>query len=452
MHTFPWILALPCVVLSCTPARAAGPTVAVPRVSPAGEWELDELYFGHTFASRMQLEVAGESLSGWVYEGHREPLKGTLKGGDVSLELTGDDGTVATYTGHIAGDRMSGTVYVKAKRPEDTATVPWTAKRFPAGRPPAARTIDFEPTKFEREFSARVPPVLRVWPGDAVRTRSVDAAGIDEKGVRRVLGGNPLTGPFYVEGAMPGDVLAVTITRLRLNRDTAVSGNGFVSRAMTPDYARDAKDPGEGAVYWRLDRQRGVATLETPSEPLKAFSVPVKPMLGCVGVAPHPAGAPLPTQDSGSIGGNMDFNLVTEGTTVYLTVNAPGALLYVGDGHAVQGDGELTGSALETSLDIELRTDVIREKWFRAPRLENADYLMAMGLEGSLDDALRSATTELARWLQEDYALSAGDASLVLGTSVGYAISEVADRNVGVVAKIPKTAVASLKRAHPGTK
>jgi acetamidase/formamidase len=144
----------------------------------------------------------------------------------------------------------------------------------------------------------------------------------------------------------------------------------------------------------------------------------------------------------------MDFNQIAEGTTLYLGVSQPGALLYVGDGHALQGDGELNGNALETSMDIEFSVEVLQKKNIDTPRVENADYLMAMALSGSLDSAFSRATSELANWLQSDYKLSSSDVAAVLGSSIQYNISEVADRNVGVVAKISKKALATLK---PGT-
>jgi acetamidase/formamidase len=120
-------------------------------------------------------------------------------------------------------------------------------------------------------------------------------------------------------------------------------------------------------------------------------------------------------------------------------------LLYVGDAHALQGDGELNGDALETSMDIEFSTNVLRQKYIGTPRAEDKDYLMAIGLSGSLDDAFRRATSELAGWLQTDYHLSVGEAAVVLGTSIEYNISEVADRNAGVVAKIRKSALLPLQ-------
>ena len=149
------------------------------------------------------------------------------------------------------------------------------------------------------------------------------------------------------------------------------------------------KDNNFNDVVWNLDLSTGLARPAKPTEHLKDLAVPVRPMLGCVGVAPGFGAAAVRTGDSGRFGGNMDFNEIREGATVYLPVAQPGALLYVGDGHALQGDGELNGNALETSLDVEFSVDLVREKRLSAPRVENDEYLMAMGLGGSLDEAFR---------------------------------------------------------------
>jgi amidase len=235
----------------------------------------------------------------------------------------------------------------------------------------------------------------------------------------------------------------ISIKHVRVNRDWAVSSNSLVERALTAGFAAKNKQPWD-SVRWHLDADKQVATLENPPDRLKGFAVQLHPMLGCVGVAPGPGDAPISTRDSGYIGGNIDFNRITEGTTVYLRVHQPGALLYLGDGHAVQGDGELNGDALETSMDVEFSIAVLRDKYIGTPRAENGDYLMAIGLAGSLDDAFRIGTSELATWLQTDYKLSPAEAAMVLGTSIEYNIAEVADRNVGVVAKIRKDRLSAL--------
>jgi acetamidase/formamidase len=147
----------------------------------------------------------------------------------------------------------------------------------------------------------------------------------------------------------------------------------------------------------------------------------------------------------GSYGGNMDYNQMREGTTLYLPVYAPGALLFIGDGHAAQGDGELTGDALETSMQVEFTVNLIKGEAMGGPRAENDEYLMSLGIGNSLDDALRAATTRLTNWLQKDYKLEPNEAAIVLGTAMRYDIAEVVDPLVHIVAKIPKSALATIK-------
>ncbi len=415
-----------------------------PMNSLTGEWQLTTVREGNSVYGTIELTSSGEEISGRIYRGGKGVVvKGSLRNGDIHLEF--EDGTDKdVYDGKLTDEGMSGDYTVKGE--SETTKGTWSAKRAATDKPASPRTIDFAPTNFYRQLSAEVKPVLRIWPGDTVRTKSVDAGGQDEKGVNRVAGGNPLTGPFYVEGAMPGDVVAITIKRLRINRDWAMSDSALVDRAVTNDYVSENKQEWKN-TRWHLDAEKQVATLENPPEHLKNFTVQLRPMLGCVGVAPNPWRAPVQTQDSGSIGGNMDFNGITEGVTVLLRVQQPGALLYLGDAHAVQGDGELNGNALETSMDVEFTVDVRREKSIGTPRVENTEYLMAMGLSGSLDDAFREATSELASWLRKDYNLSSAEVASVLGTSIEYKISEVADRSVGVVAKIRKSSLASLVAA-----
>ena len=285
--------------------------------------------------------------------------------------------------------------------------------------------------------------MLTISPGDTVHTTTVDAGGTDEKGVRRVLGGNPETGPFFIETAEPGDTLVVHLVRLHLNRDWAVSDDDFVPRAVDTEWAVKMKDAGK-SVRWHFDAERGVATVDKPTEHLKNYSVPLRPMLGCIATAPPPAAAAPGTGDSGGYGGNMDFNEVIEGATVYLPVRTQGAMLYLGDGHAAQGDGELNGNALETSMDVEFTVDVIAGKHVPGPRVESATHIMAVGLDGSIDDAFRDATVNMAGWLTEKYGLTPTEVAEVMGTSAEYKVSEVADRNAGVVVKVNKKRLEGL--------
>ncbi len=408
-----------------------------------GAWLLTTDIFGYPLHQRLTLAQKGESLTG---KADGDTVEGTLKGSGVQFASKDDGGGRNEYTGTVSGDTMSGTVVLIDGDSGERVNSTFSAKRVPERRTGSPQRHEFVPTTFHRTFSAETRPVLTIWPGDSVHTTTVDAGGADEKGVTRVLGGNPQTGPFYVEGAMPGDVLAVHIVRLRLNRDWAISDDAIVSRAVDSGLAVKLKDTGK-TIRWRLDRDKGVATPDKPAEHLKDYSVPLRPMLGCVGVAPGFASAAPRTGDSGGYGGNMDFNGIVEGTTVYLQVRQPGALLYVGDGHAVQGDGELNGNALETSMDVELLVDLIPEKRIATPRVESPTHIMAVGLDGSLEGALRGATSGMAQWLEQDYSLTPSEIAQVLGTASEIVINEVADRNAGVVMRLAKDRLKPIPRA-----
>jgi acetamidase/formamidase len=407
-----------------------------------GAWLLTTDVFGYPLHQRFTLKQKGESLTGKL---DSDEVEGTLKGGSIRFVSKQGGGGRNEYTGTLSGDTMSGTVVLIDGDTGERVNSTFEAKRVPERRAGPPQRHEFVPTAFHRRFSAENKPVLTIGPGDSVHTTTVDAGGTDEKGVTRVLGGNPETGPFYVETAMPGDVLAVHIVRLRLNRDWAVSDDAIVPRAVDSGMAVKLKDVGK-SVRWRLDRDKGIATPEKPPEHLKEYAVPVRPMLGCVGVAPGFASAGPGTGDSGRFGGNMDFNGIVEGTTVYLQVRQPGALLYVGDGHAVQGDGELNGNALETSMDVEFTVEVIPEKRIATPRVESPTHIMAVGLDGSLEGALKDATSGMAQWLEQDYALTPSEIAQVLGTASEIVINEVADRNAGIVMRLSKDRLKPLPR------
>ena len=401
-----------------------------------GRWNLHLVRFGEEFAAaRVELKTEGSKLTGTLNE---LKLEGTVDGDRLHITATRPDGKEwGKFEGRVQGDAIDGTV----KQPEDEFA--WKARREKESAA-GPKTHVFEPTAFHRVFSGAIAPVLHINSGDTIKTTTVDAGGRDAKGVRRSMGGNPETGPFFVEGAMPGDTLAIKFQRIRLNRDSAGSGDRIVPGAVQPNYYRNAKFDDKFNSEWRLDRDAGVAMLAKPTDRLKNFRVQMQPMLGCVGVAP-PSSQSFRSGWLGSWGGNMDYNGLREGTTVYLPVYQEGALLFVGDGHAVEGDGELNGDALETSMDVEFTVNLIRGQSTQGPRFENDDYLMASGIAGSLQDALQQATTELARWLERDYKLSANESNVVLGTSIRYEIAEVVDPQMHIVAKVSKAVLATLK-------
>ncbi len=244
-----------------------------------GEWHLTTVEMGIPYSERLLLTSSGNDVSGSV-SGDKS-IKGNNERDEIRFEFKrGTEDYV--YLGKVADGGMSGTYKVNGQ-----IAGAWSAKRAPSDKPALPRTLDFIPTNFYRVVSAVITPALRVWPGDTVRTTSVDAGGEDEKSVKRVEGGNPLTGPFYIEGAMPGDVLAITVKKLRVNRNWAGSDSGLVDRAVTTDYASKSKREWK-STRWHLDADKQIAVLENGPDHLKTFSVPTHPTVGCVAVAPSP--------------------------------------------------------------------------------------------------------------------------------------------------------------------
>lgn len=408
-----------------------------------GRWVVTADYLGSTLYLRMDVEQKGDRITGKFFG---DPFEGTVTGSGVQFLAKDTTGGTEDVKATMENGVMTGSaLFTDGTKKERPLTVRFSAVKAPVRPAGAPQRHEFTPTIFYRQFSPFNKPVLTVAPGDTIHTTTVDAGGVDEKGVRRVLGGNPQTGPFYVESAMPGDVLVVHIVRLKLNRDWAGSDDAIVERGMNSDLAVKMKDAGK-PVTWHLDVAKGMATSEKPGDHLKSYTVPLRPMLGCVAVAPAPAQAPPGTGDSGTWGGNMDFNEIVEGATVYLPVRNPGALLYFGDGHAAQGDGEINGNALETSMDVEVTVDVIPSKRLPGVRVESSTQVMAMGLAGSLDDAFREATANMSEWLETDYKLTPSEIAQVIGTASQYKVSEAADRNAGMVLKIDKERLVGVEK------
>jgi len=406
----------------------------------SGRWVVTADFFGTPRYFMLHLDEKSGHVTG-KFIGN--DLNGTFDGTHLQVIARDKDGNTDEITATVSNGKMTGTMVESSPDDPNPLTLDISAAFVPAIKRGVPQRHEFTPTVFYRQFSPFYKPVLTVAPGDTIHTTTVDAGGVDEKGVNRVAGGNPQTGPFYIEGAMPGDTLVVHFTRVRLNRDWAGSDDYVVDSAVNRNLAVKTKDNGK-SVRWKLDTAKGTASLAVSDEHLKTFAVPLRPMLGCVATATPPGGAPPGTGDSGFFGGNMDFNDIGEGATVYLPVVNPGALLYVGDGHALQGDGELNGNALETSMDVEFTVDVMQGKRISFVRVETPTSIIAMGLSGSLDDAFKDATANMAQWLEDDYKLTPSEIAKVLGTTAEYHVSEVADRNSGIVLKINKERLAAL--------
>lgn len=303
------------------------------------------------------------------------------------------------------------------------------------------KQIDFDPVSFSHLFTLNSPPALRIRVGDTIRTVTIDAMGVDQKGVRRTRGGNPLTGPFFVEGAEPGDVLVIRLLDVSLNRDYAMTSESFGSRSMPKEIAASFKK--SRLVKWKLDRQSNLTWPDTTLSHyphLGNFKVRMSPFLGCIGVAPDNRKNEILSFFQGPFGGNLDYNRTRSGSTVYLPVFHEGAYLYLGDGHALQGDGEIAGNALETSMNVLFSVQLIKKDTvvLQFPRVEDDDYLMALGTAKEIPDALKNASKNLLDWLQKDYQLTLAEATQVMSTTIEYSVGEIADPEVVVVAKIRK--------------
>jgi acetamidase/formamidase len=299
----------------------------------------------------------------------------------------------------------------------------------------------FRPTQYHTTIGPH-EPVLHIADGDTVITTTVDAGGGDSSGQNVTPGGNPQTGPFYVEGAEPGDTLAVHFDRLAPNRDEGYTGTVIAPWIVDPWIVRHFPEPERGR--WRIDRETGTATLIEPETKLGNLILPLSPMLGCFGVAP-PGKQAISTATSGPHGGNMDYIGFCEGVTVYFPVFEPGALLHVGDGHAVQGDGEIVGTGIEISFDVQLTVRVLKGKDSHWPRGENDEFIFTVGNARPLDQAVQHATTEMLRWLNQEYGLDARGSHLLMGMCVKYDLGNVFDPAYTMVCKLPKQLLASLK-------
>lgn len=409
----------------------------------AESWVLVLDLWGNPVYQVLTLKRQGDSLSGDL---DGDKLSGRREGETIRFTVADDKQASSEFKGRLEGDRLIGSAEMPdTNDPKARAVHAFSARRVPDRPEGPPRLHEFKPTVYSNEFSPHRPPVLTIWPRDSVHTTTLDSGGVDERGITRALFGNPQTGPFFIAGAQPGDVLAIRLDRVRLNRDWADSLDAIVGRAQTTGLAAKSTALGK-PVRWTLDRENGLARPTDASAQLKGFSVPLRPMLGGLAVAPGFGAAPISTGDTGRFGGNMDFNEVIEGSTIYLPVNQPGALLYLGDAHAAQGDGETSQYALETSMDVTFTVDVLPRKALSTPRVESPTHLMALGQAGSLDDALRQATAGLTQWLEQDYGLSLSDSAQVLGSAVEYVVANLAGRSVGVAAKLNKARLAKLTR------
>ena len=297
-------------------------------------------------------------------------------------------------------------------------------------------------------YDARVKPVLKIASGDTVRVETMVAGGLERlrlagvpeseipdslKQVENTVtdrgpGAHPLTGPIYVDGAVPGDVLEVRILGFEFLHPYGVTGFRPGSGALPDDF------PYSRFKMVRINPAAGTAAF-SPNVTLK-----LAPFWGSIGVAPPSVIHRLSSGPPGAHAGNLDNKELVAGSALYLPVHVPGALLSIGDGHALQGDGEVTITALETSLRGMVRISVRKGKPIRWPRAETPTHYITMGLHPDLNEAARIATREMIDFLVSEKGMSRDDAFILCSLAVDLHVTQIVDDTKGVHALLPKSA------------
>ena len=290
-------------------------------------------------------------------------------------------------------------------------------------------------------FDSRLKPVLSVESGDRVTIHTVTGEPPDlpedrsmvlpellaiHKEVEKGAGPHIITGPIWVKGAEPGDVLEVAIEDLQLRQDWGWNLVLPLQGTLPEDF------PQRRFVVIPLDRERMVA--KGPS----GARVPLRPFFGILGVAPPPNYGRVPSFPPGEYGGNMDNKELLSGTTLYLPVFNPGALFSVGDGHAAQGDGEVNLTAIETAMTGTFTLIVRKDLSLKGPRAETPTHHITMGFDPDLDDAAKGALREMIAFLVKAKGLSREDAYMLCSIAVDLRVTQLVDGNKGIHAMLPK--------------
>jgi len=301
-----------------------------------------------------------------------------------------------------------------------------------------------DPSDFAWTFGG-VPPVRKVRPGDLLELWTEDAFGGKVRGfddlVSKVIEFpfvNPQTGPFFVEGAEPGDTLAIHFVSIEPSRDWAASCTVPLFGALTSTHQTATLQEPLPEVVWIYDVDAGKRTVTYRARAGEyAVELPLDPMHGTVGVAP----ASFEARSSlvpDAHGGNMDTPEMRAGTTCYLGVNVEGALFSIGDGHCRQGEGETCGVAVEAAMDTVIAIDLVKGRPTPWPRLENDSYLMSAGSARPLEDAFRIAHVDMVTWLSEEYGFETLDAYQLLTQVSESPVANVCDPNYTFVTKVAK--------------
>jgi acetamidase/formamidase len=296
-------------------------------------------------------------------------------------------------------------------------------------------------------YDATVKPVLRVASGDSIRIETMVARGVQRlraagvteaeipdalKVVERAVtergpGAHPLTGPIWIEGAEPGDVLEVKILAFEFLHPYGVSGFIPNNGTLPDDF------PYTRFKLVRFDVPAGVARF-SPRVTLR-----LAPFFGSIGVAPNPLVGRISSGPPGPHAGNLDNKELVAGSTLYLPVHVPGGLLSMGDGHALQGNGEVTLTALETSLRGTIQVNVRKSDRLKWPRAETPTYYITMGLHTDLDEAARLATREMIDFLVSEKGIDRDEAYILCSLAVDLHVTQLVDGTKGIHAMIAKS-------------
>ena len=353
------------------------------------------------------------------------------------------------------------------------ASGPGTAGQGNSGRAgaavltaPRAEAKKYVPTVYYDTVTTAHPAALKIKSGDRVATTTVDDTGAGADGQTVAKGPNPKTGPFYIEGAEPGDMIVVSIEKLEPNRLSGLSPSFMVASSFDAGSLSNKAAP---RVPWTIDKDKGVVRLDLTTVIPNVdwhqrfisprIELPLRPMLGSLGVA---ASSKDESSAAGPFGGSLMYPGLTAGVRIMLPVYQPGALLYLGRGYARQGDGNPTGAGIEMSMNVEFSVELMKKReWGHSsivrpstafqdddlgvsgiewPRIETNDWIMCVGSGPSFMAALQHATSELDHWLDDDFGFSERSVAILLGPAIEYEIANVADqKNFTVVAKIKKS-------------
>ncbi|WP_460976591.1 acetamidase/formamidase family protein [Spirosoma knui] len=313
-------------------------------------------------------------------------------------------------------------------------------------------------------FGADVPPVYKVKDGDVVEIQTVNPSGVsrtnpeefyqknrlpidahaqeviaimknvkpEPSGIR----GHMLTGPVYIDGAQPGDTLEIRILDLTFPADFGVNsvwpGGGGIPDAVTSR---------ETFVY-RYDAKRKVALLK------EGVEIPLKPFMGVMALSPPAETGRVSSIPPAFFGGNLDIKHLTKGSTLFLPVSVPGGLFTTGDGHGAQGNGEVSGVAIETALTLTAKFIVHKGKALKMPRAETPTHFIAVGLDKDLNKAMKNALTEATTFIKDELGFTFNEALSIASTGVDFEVSQVVDQTLGVHAMIPKAIFTKRKFSY----